>query len=259
MRQPALAGGRAAVGVAQVWADNLSCLRRSYREVEGLSRTGLTLMRLDSNGEGDVAMETHRSVSAAEQNLEEAVIYARRVYDHTLEWYKNADAKAEIILALDGIFLSFVTVSIFINPSNLSEILSGFSPITWVFLVLMGASLIGSVICAIGCLWSRISLSGKARERFLADWQIKPDKAETYKPEATWFFQQISWLEAEAYKEYLMKADGEFEIKALGDSLSILSQHVLKKHRLVDWSFALGASSLICFFCMGVSYVIIAM
>lgn len=254
-----MAGGRVAVGIAQVWADNLSFLTRSYREFEGLSRAGLTFMRLAPKRNWDVAMETHRSVSASEKNLEEAVFYTRRVYDHTLEWYKNADAKAEIILALDGIFLSFVTASIFINPSNLPGILSGFSPITWVFLVLMGVCLIGSIICAIGCLWSRIPLSGKARERFLADWEIKPDKAETYKPEATWFFLQISWLEAEAYKEYLMKVDGEFEIKALGDSLSLLSQNVLKKHRLVDWSFALGGSSLIFFFCMGVSYVMIAM
>jgi len=195
----------------------------------------------------------------ARKNLDEAVIYVRRVYEHTLEWYKNADSKAEVILALDGIYLTFVAGFTFLSPSDLPAMLSGFSLIAWVFLVLMAVFLVGSIVCSIGCLWSRIPLSGSAKERFLTDWQIEPGKAETYRPEATWFFQKISWLEAEAYKEYLLKADGRFEIKALGDSLVVLSQNVLKKHRLVDWGFALGGSSLICFFCMSFSYVICVM
>jgi hypothetical protein len=203
--------------------------------------------------------ETSRSVSAPEQNLEEAVVYVRRVYEHTFEWYKNADTKAEIILTLDGIYLTIVAGFTFLNPSDLPEMLSRFSLITWVFLVLMAVSLVGSIVCAIGCLWSRIPLSDSAKERFLSDWRIEPDKAETYKPEATWFFQKISWLEAEAYKEHLLRADKRFEIKALGDSLVVLSQNVLKKHRLVDCGFALGGSSLISFFCMSFSYVISVM
>jgi hypothetical protein len=33
-----------------------------------------------------------------------AVDYARRLHDRILNWYKNADSKAQVLLTLDGVF-----------------------------------------------------------------------------------------------------------------------------------------------------------
>lgn len=184
------------------------------------------------------------------------VDYARRVYAHTLDWYKNADTKAEIILALDGIFLAFVTGSLFAKQSDLEEIIQTFTGVTWFFLILMSICLIASVVTAIICLWSRISLSDKVKIKFLMQHQIDIEKAETYVPEATHFFQGISWLNSKAYLEFLKTVDSDFELAALADSIHILSNHVLQKHRYVDWSFALAGGGLLSFFAVGISYLL---
>ena len=39
--------------------------------------------------------------------------YTQRVYDSVLDWYKNADAKAQIIFTLDGAFLTFLVDVLF--------------------------------------------------------------------------------------------------------------------------------------------------
>jgi hypothetical protein len=59
--------------------------------------------------------------------LSHALDYSRRVYERTLEWYKNADAKAQVILTLDGAFSTFLTTSIFKAPDDLTKITQRFT------------------------------------------------------------------------------------------------------------------------------------
>lgn len=192
----------------------------------------------------------------AEEITSNPVDFARRVYAHTLDWYKNADTKAEIILALDGIFLAFVTSSLFLKQSDLEKIIQTFTEATWFFLILMSICLISSVVTAILCLWSRITLSDSAKTKFLKQHKIDIQKVESYVPEATYFFQKISWLDSKAYGEFLKSVDSDFELTALTHSIHILSSHVLQKHRYVDLSFSLAGASLLSFFAVGISYLV---
>ena len=45
--------------------------------------------------------------------------YTRRVYESVLGWYKSADSKAQVILAIDGAFVAFLTGTIFVKPDDL--------------------------------------------------------------------------------------------------------------------------------------------
>jgi hypothetical protein len=193
-------------------------------------------------------------------NLKDSVEYARRVFEHNFNWYKNADSKAEIILAIDGIFLGFVTSSIFIKQSELVDILQSFKSITWFLLGLMSLCLTGSIISSVACLWSRIPIFTKcARKDYFAKKGIDAKNIETYIPEATWFFQKISWLDPNLYQELMLSTGKQFEISALAIDIHELSRNVLKKHKWVDISFFLAAISLLCFLAFGISYLITLM
>lgn len=189
-------------------------------------------------------------------DLSDAVEYTRRIYDSNMDWYKNADTKAEIILSLDGIFLAFVISSIFMKQGDLLEILESFTVWTWLFFGLMFMALAGSILCAIACLWSRIPLTKRRRDQYLAKRNIRVDKQDTYLPEVTFFFQKISWLNSDLYQKLLLSTNKRFEIEALATDVHVLAGNVVKKHRLVDFGFFLTGISLLLFLAAGVSYLL---
>src|SRR5687768_15294422 len=90
--------------------------------------------------------------------------YIRTLFDHVIEWYKNADTKAQVLLTLDGAFLAFLINPIFQNPDTLASVVAKFGTTTWVFLALTCVSLTVSIASALTCLWSRL-YSGDELER----------------------------------------------------------------------------------------------
>lgn len=189
-------------------------------------------------------------------DLSDAVEYTWRIFNSNIDWYKNADTKAQIILSLDGIFLAFVTNSIFMKRADLIALLVGFTVWTWLLFGLMCVALAGSILCAIACLWSRIPLTKRGRDKYLASHNIQVDKLDTYLPEATFFFQKISWLKSDLYQRLLLSADKRFEIEALGPDIHTIASNVVKKHRLVDVGFLLTGISLLLFLATGISYLV---
>jgi hypothetical protein len=198
-----------------------------------------------------------QTTKTTDSNLEDSVEYIRRVFDHNLFWYKNADAKAEIILTLDGVFLGFVTSLIFVKQVDLMEILGRFTSFSWLFLELMVVCLTGSIVSSIICLWSRIPiLIGRAQQNYFAEKKIDAKNIKTYLPETTFFFQKISWLESTLYQKYMLSTDKKFEISALAIDVHVLSNNVRKKHKWVDIGFFLTGLSLLCFLAFSISYVL---
>jgi hypothetical protein len=57
----------------------------------------------------------------------EGLDYSRDLYKLILDWYKNADSKAQVLLTLDGVFLTFLTTSIFTNPEESSKLFATFT------------------------------------------------------------------------------------------------------------------------------------
>ena len=88
--------------------------------------------------------------------------YSRRLYDDVLDWYKSADSKAQVVLAIDTAFLAFLTSAIFSEPDKLRAILAVFSWITWLNLAL------SPKLCYLGKIM-RKSLPDKGLRWFLAD------------------------------------------------------------------------------------------
>lgn len=187
------------------------------------------------------------------ENLE----YTRRVYDNVLSWYKSADSKAQVILAIDGGFIAFVSSTVFAKPEDLLAVLRSFNSVTWIFLVLMMISLLGSIGSSINCLWSRIYSNSEIRKiisEAIKNASSVTQSSESYPPTVTNFFQFIEHLDVDRFGRTLKAVDQQFELEALTSQIHILSGHVRKKHFAVNIGFLLAAMALIMFFAVAVSY-----
>lgn len=181
--------------------------------------------------------------------------YVRRLYDDVRGWYDNADSKAQVVVAIDGAFLAFLTGAIFAKPSDLRDVVGSFSIWTWFLLTLMTLCLCASVICAIWCLWSRIYSKDRLQQFVHAAQQGMGESAH-YVPKTMWFFQMVATLDEKRLRTTLHAVDGPFEIDAMASQIHILSGNVRTKHRLVNAGFVLAAATLILFFFAGLSYLV---
>lgn len=188
------------------------------------------------------------------QVTSDAVEYARRLLELVISWYNNADAKAQIILTLDGVFLTFLTSSSLGNPDNIRKIIEGFGQETWLFLILMCLCLIGSIVSALMCLLSRIFLL-PSRDSILRQAREEVKTAQTYSPNVMLFFQSISWLDHNKFQEQLKTVDQKFEVEALASQIYHLSKRVNTKHKAVNYGFIFTGATLVFFLAAGVSYV----
>jgi hypothetical protein len=187
-------------------------------------------------------------------DFSDALDYSRRLLERVIDWYKNADLKAQIILTINGAFLTFLTSSIFKNPEELIKVTQRFGALTWVFLILMCVCLVGSIISALLCLFSRILLFSK-RDEVLVQAKERINLPQNYEPELMLFFETISWLDHRKFQSQLLTIDREFEIKALASQSYLLSRRVYVKHWLINIGFVLSGGSLIFFLASGISYV----
>lgn len=181
--------------------------------------------------------------------------YARSQFDRVIDWYKSADLKAQIILTINGAFLTFITSSVFKGPQEIWQITHKLYAFTWLCLFLMCVCLIGSIAVALSCLWSRIFLT-EERDQVLLEAKAKLKESSRYPASVMLFFKTITWLDHDRFVTEMKDVDEKFEIEALSSQVYLLSQRVNIKHILVNIGFLLTGASLVFFLIGGVSYVV---
>lgn len=191
-------------------------------------------------------------------NHSENIEYTRRLYQNVLDWYRNADSKAQVVLAIDGGLVAFISSTAFSQPAQIKLIVGAVTPITLILLTLMVASLMISMGAAIFCLWARI-YSAKNLKRIIDDAISKAKTSEfgnlPYPPSISCFFQFIERLDKEKFRETLNSVNPNFEIKALANQIYILSGNVRKKHYAVNIGFIFSLAALVFFFLSAINYV----
>jgi len=150
-----------------------------------------------------------------DSDLTSAVNYPNLLFANVVDWYKSADLKAQVILTLDGALVAFLTTSIFKGPSEVSLLIQRFTTRTWLLLLAMCLCLVGSIISALMCLWSRIflgvkrdSVLGREKKRITAG-------VKRYPPSVALFFKTISWLDHDKFQEQLLTTDAHRYIRML--------------------------------------------
>lgn len=189
----------------------------------------------------------------------ESLEYTRRLYQNVLGWYENADSKAQVVLAIDGGLVAFISTTVFSKPDDIKEIVTALPDITWVLLAFMVVSLMISMGASIFCLWARIYsakhlqiIINASIEKAKVKQKVLEDKR--YPPAIVCFFQFIERLDKEKFRETLCSVNFEYEIKALASQIHILSGNVRKKHYAVNIGFIFAAAALVSFFASAVSY-----
>ncbi len=165
-------------------------------------------------------------------------------------WYNSAESKAQILLAIDGTFLAFLTGSIFTEPDTIKSTVASFGWETWFLLGLMSLFLVCSIISALLCLWSRIDLKLPTNKK------VDTSKMPSYESDAMWFFQKIACLSEDSFLSGILKLDKNVMIQVLAKESLELSENVSKKHFWVDLGFIFIVLTLILFLSAGISYLI---
>ena len=164
--------------------------------------------------------------------------YVRRLYDNVESWYTSADNKAQILLALDGVFLGFLTSTLFMDATRLASILSLFGTETVVALAVLVICLSLSVFAALMCLRSR----------------VKRETGLKAAPGTMFFFGHLSGLQPNDFLSQLRKVDAEYELDVLASQILLLSRTVRTKHLWVNVGFALLIGALFAFVILAVTY-----
>ena len=154
----------------------------------------------------------------------------RRVYAEVREWYRVADAKGQMLLTIDGVFVTVLTATILGSPDEAGARAAVFGTDTWLLAVFTGAALLGSISCATLCLRSRL---GKAVSRAGQG------------PSDAWWFGSIARLDPAAFNTMLRSVDEDFELDALSHEISVVSRNVLVKHRWANRGWLLAAFALV--------------
>lgn len=183
-----------------------------------------------------------------------ALDYARHLFDNYTDWYKSADAKAQVLITLNGGFLAFLTSSAFAKGDDLQKLTSRFGIETWILLALMCIALTISIISAICCLWSRTYSTRHLRSK-LRGLEVSPG-CKHYPPQVMWFFQLVRELNPETFINQLLTIDDQFATRVLGAQVVELSKTVSQKHRWINIGFLFASAGLIIFVAAMISYVV---
>jgi Family of unknown function (DUF5706) len=178
----------------------------------------------------------------------------RALDERVIGWYRDAERKAQLILTLDGVFLSFLSASAFQASADLRATTARFGPETWVLLGLMAACLTLSIGSAVIALRSRMAPQSKL-QRELEQRRPTPHDDATYGPAVTWYFQHLARLDPDALAGTLTRADASFAIQSLAHNLVPLAENVVRKHRWVNRGFFFAGAVLVFFLAAAVSYV----
>ena len=198
--------------------------------------------------------------AADDNSADQAAGDVRREYLRDLAadlryWYSSAESKAQLVLTVNGVFVTFLTTAALAGRDQITRATAGFGPETWTALSGMSASLALAIFSAVACLASR-GLSAARLRRRLQDLAVEPGIAATYPPEIAAFFHHLSALRPGQYADRIMTASPDFLTRALASDIIEFAPYIVAKHRWVNRAFIFTGLTLAFFLCTGISYLI---
>src|SRR5690242_15384038 len=83
-----------------------------------------------------------------------ALAFSRAVYTSTLDWYKVADSKGQLLLTLNGVYIAVLSSVTIASSQNLVKLRSSLPPVTWFLLAGAATATAISILMAISSLYS---------------------------------------------------------------------------------------------------------
>jgi hypothetical protein len=187
-------------------------------------------------------METQLAV---ETQPEASRAYARRVYDRIIAWDEVANRRAQLILTLNGVFVSFLVGSTLSKSAELSAVTNNFGPETWVCLAAMTVTLVLSIGFAIGCYVSQFN-----------DLRSASGGQESTSDIVPWYFPVVADVGETNFMASVEGVDAASEAKTLAVNAVRAARYLVRKYYWVNLGFVCAAGTLVLFLLAGVSYVL---
>lgn len=105
---------------------------------------------------GSTTRTARLQLETAEVNVE----YLRHMYANTRGWYTASEMKAQLLLAVNGVFVTVLFGLLFGRPTDARAEVSQFGSGTLILIGVTAGALVGAIACATLCLWS---LHGRAK------------------------------------------------------------------------------------------------
>jgi hypothetical protein len=182
--------------------------------------------------------------------------YARRVYDRVMDWYKVAETKAQLILTVNGVFITIGFGIVSAKPDGVSVPTRTVGPETWGFLALAVSALAGAIGAAAACLLSRHRHNIKIDFKRLGIDPDERDELVALPVETLWYFGHLASLPFRRVVNSFDQIDEDDEFKILAFHVVGLSRVVLRKHRLVNAGWLLTSVALLSLLAAITSYAI---
>lgn len=202
----------------------------------------------DQTGEISIKMDVALRVARTE--------YARRVYDRAMDWYKVAETKAQLILTVNGVFVTIGFGIVSAKPDDANVPTQNLGLETWAFLAVAVSALAGAIGAAATSLLSRHRHNIKADFKRL-DIDIENEKKRSpYPVESLWYFGHLGSLPFRRAVNSFDQIDEDDEFKILTFHVVGLSRVVLRKHRLINAGWLLTSVALLSLLAAITSYAI---
>jgi hypothetical protein len=185
-----------------------------------------------------------------------ALAYSRSVYASALDWYKVADSKGQLLLTLNGAYITVLSSAAIAYSQEIRRT-AGLPPAALVFLAGAAIATAVSILSAIACLHSRLSDARLDKLRGLLT-ERDTSGAIRYRPAAMYWFGTIARIDRGIGLKMLESADEAFELAALSEEILLLAPNVLAKHRWANRGWAAAGMSLLLLLAAAVSAVIAA-
>ncbi len=184
-----------------------------------------------------------------------ALAYSREVYTLTMDWYRVADSKGQLLLTLNGVYITVLSSIAIASSQDLLKRGDSLPLVTWLLLAGTAVATAVSVLSAIACLHSRLS---NARLDSLRDsfTEVNAQGSVHYRPAATYWFGTIARLDRSVGLAMLRQVDEAFELSALTEEVFLLAPNVLVKHRWANRGWASAGASLLFLLAAAVSAVV---
>ncbi|MCY4725960.1 hypothetical protein NYO98_06695 [Nocardioides sp. STR2] len=184
-----------------------------------------------------------------------ALSFALIVRADLSNWYQSAEAKAQLILTVNGIFVAFLSSLVLRGVNTLYDSLSEFAFETWLLLGAMAACLASSIICAVLALANR----GLRADRLAGLYRmhaVDPDIPETVRPEVVMHFYPISGLSNRAFVDRMVSVDTPFATRAIVNDSHVFACFIRAKYRWINRGYILMGATFVFFLMTSADYAV---
>jgi len=181
-----------------------------------------------------------------------ALAFSREVYASTMDWYKVADSKGQLLLALNGVYITVLSSVTIASSQQLVKIRTSLPLVTGVLLAATAVATATSILMAVACLYSRLSDARTLQAVSERDEQGRL----RYRPAVLYWFGTIARMDRGIGQAMLRSADEAFELAAVTEDLFLLAPKVMAKHRWANLGWVAAGISLLLLLAAVVSAVI---